>query len=90
MLVEPKEALMAQVLKMTPREFPSRKASKPSGARYSFACSDVGYKCDWRVEAATEDELMDRVEEHGRMAHNFQQLSDQKRFKLRNNIHRAA
>lgn len=33
---------------------------------------------------------MHKVEEHGREAHNFQQLSDQKRFKLRNNIQRAA
>jgi predicted small metal-binding protein len=75
---------MAQI-----HEFPSRKGSKRN-ERYSFACSDVGYKCDWRTEASSEEELMDRVEEHGRSAHNFQQLSDQKRFKLRNNIHRAA
>lgn len=58
--------------------------------RYSFACSDVGYPCDWHADAATEDELMKKVEEHGREAHNFQKLSDQKRFKLRNNIQRAA
>lgn len=76
---------MAQV-----REFPSRKENPQKSTRYSFACSDVGYQCDWRTEASSEDELMDRVEEHGRSAHNFQQLSDQKRFKLRNNIHRAA
>jgi predicted small metal-binding protein len=79
-----KEALMAQV-----REFPSRKDSQQN-KRYSFACRDVGYKCDWHTEASNENELMDQVEEHGRAAHNFQQLSDQKRFKLRNNIHRAA
>jgi predicted small metal-binding protein len=73
-------------------EFPTRRETKQdrSQGRYSFACSDVGYKCDWRADAATEDELMHKVEEHGREAHNFQQLSDQKRFKLRNNIQRAA
>jgi len=72
------------------RSFPSGKDKAHSGTRYSFACSDVGYQCDWRTEASSEDELMDQVEEHGRTAHNFQQLSDQKRFKIRNNIHRAA
>lgn len=76
------------------RKFPSRKDTRKdgqrSGARYSFACSDVGYQCDWRTEASSEEELMNQVEEHGRATHNFQQLSDQKRFKLRNNIHRAA
>jgi predicted small metal-binding protein len=86
MPIEPKimEALMADI-----RSFPSDK-DKQSRARYSFACGDVGYQCDWRTEASSEDELMDQIEEHGRTAHNFQQLSDQKRFKIRNNIHRAA
>jgi len=71
------------------REFPSSKNTGDK-SRYSFACSTVGYQCDWRAEAATEDELMQQVEEHGRTAHNFQQLSEQKRFKIRNNIQRAA
>jgi predicted small metal-binding protein len=72
------------------REFPHQRVEKGNHPRYSFACSDVGYKCDWRAEADSEEKLMDQVEEHGRSAHNFQQLSHQKRFKLRNNIHRAA
>ncbi len=72
------------------REFPAQNRRDQSQGRYSFACSDVGYQCDWRADAASEDELMHKVEEHGREAHNFQQLSDQKRFKIRNNIQRAA
>ena len=72
------------------REFPAQNKSEQNQDRYSFACSDVGYPCDWHADADTEDELMTKVEEHGREAHNFQQLSDPKRFKLRNNIQRAA
>ena len=73
------------------REFPHQRMDKHAQSpRYTFACRDIGYQCDWRTEADSEEKLMEEVEEHGRSAHNFQQLSDQKRFKLRNNIHRAA
>lgn len=72
------------------RQFPRQNDRTPSQGRYSFACSDVGYQCDWRADASSEDDLMNQVEEHGREAHNFQQLSQQKRFKIRNNIQRAA
>jgi predicted small metal-binding protein len=71
------------------REFPSG-TNTAGSKRFSFACSNVGYDCDWRAEAGSEDELLQQVEEHGRTAHNFQQLSQQKRFKIRNNIQRAA
>lgn len=72
------------------REFPARNDRNGAHRPYSFACTDMGYQCDWRADAVSEDELMHKVEEHGRQAHNFQQLSDQKRFKIRNNIQRAA
>lgn len=72
------------------REFPGATDRTANQGRYSFACSDVGYQCDWRADAASEDDLLRKVEEHGREAHNFQQLSQQKRFKIRNNIQRAA
>ncbi len=36
---------------------------------YSFACSDTGLTCDGEFSAATEDELMQLIDEHYRTAH---------------------
>jgi predicted small metal-binding protein len=57
---------------------------------YEFRCADVGYECDFKTTGTSEEEVMQHIEEHGREAHNMQTLSDQKKYKLRNNIRRAA
>jgi predicted small metal-binding protein len=61
-----------------------------AGADYTFRCADMGYQCAFETHGGSEEEVMNQVEQHGREAHNMQQLSDQKRYKIRNNIRRAA
>jgi predicted small metal-binding protein len=57
---------------------------------YSFRCADLGHKCDWEVNGRSSEEVLQRVEEHGRQNHNMQNISDQLRYKIRNNIRLAA
>jgi predicted small metal-binding protein len=39
--------------------------------KVSFACSDMGQTCDWQVSGDSEDEVMQRIEQHGREAHDL-------------------
>jgi predicted small metal-binding protein len=57
---------------------------------YSFRCADVGQKCDWQVNGRSQEEVVRKAEEHGREAHNMQNISEQMRYKIRNNIRLAA
>ena len=39
-------------------------------ARVNFKCSDVGPKnCDWQVSGNSEQEIMPKIEQHGREKH---------------------
>jgi predicted small metal-binding protein len=42
------------------------------------------------VNGRSLEEVLQRVEEHGRQNHNMQNISDQLRYKIRNNIRLAA
>jgi len=69
----------------------SKKQSKQAdGADYTFRCADMGYQCSFETHGGSEEDVMAQVEQHGRETHNMQQLSDQKRYKIRNNIRHAA
>ena len=57
---------------------------------YSFRCADLGQKCDWEVSGRSLEEVLHQVEEHGRENHNMRNISDQLRYKIRNNIRLAA
>ena len=61
-----------------------------TGVDYTFRCADVGYQCGFEIHGSSEEEVMNQVEQHGRAAHHMQQLSEQKKYKIRNNIRRAA
>jgi predicted small metal-binding protein len=67
-------------------EQPQHQSSGP----YSFRCADVGQKCDWQVDGRSAEEVLQRVEEHGREAHNMRNISEQMRYKIRNHIRLAA
>lgn len=36
---------------------------------YSFECGDTGLTCDGKFSADTEDELLQQIDEHYRVAH---------------------
>lgn len=75
------------------RSIDANRESQPNqgtGADYSFRCADVGYQCSFETHGGSEEDVMNQVEQHGREAHNMQQLSDRTKYKIRNNIRRAA
>jgi predicted small metal-binding protein len=58
--------------------------------KLNFRCSDVGPKnCDWQVSGNSEQEIMPKIEQHGREKHNMT-IDDNIRQKVRGAIHRAA
>ena len=60
-------------------------------ARHSFRCADAGHAdCKWETSGESEDEVMRRVEEHGRHDHGMSDWSEAMRKKVRDNIHRRA
>ena len=40
----------------------------------SFKCKDVGMACSFEATAATEAELMAKIQEHGSKAHNIKTI----------------
>ncbi len=52
-----------------------------------FRCADVGNtSCNWSVVAENEDEVMRRVEQHGKEAHGINDVDDKTREKIRGAI----
>jgi predicted small metal-binding protein len=61
-----------------------------TGKKLNFRCSDVGPKnCDWQVSGNSEQEIMPKIEQHGREDHGMT-IDDQTRDKVRGAIHRQA
>lgn len=61
-----------------------------SGKKVNFQCSDVGPKnCDWKVSGNSEEEIMPKIEKHGREAHNMT-IDEPTKNKVRSAIHRQA
>ena len=47
-----------------------------------FACRDIGLECDFSTQAATADELMPKITEHARSAHNMAQIDEATKAKI--------
>jgi len=48
------------------------KNPQESQGKVNFKCSDVGPKnCDWQVSGNSEQEIMPKIEQHGREKHNM-------------------
>jgi len=61
-----------------------------SNKKLNFRCADVGPKnCDWQVSGDSEQEIMPKIEQHGREQHNLT-IDDATRNKVRNAIQRRA
>lgn len=68
-------------------EFNTERDESPVGER-SFRCSDVGNAdCRFETTAHTEEELMSRIEEHGREAHGINSFDADTRRKMLDAIH---
>jgi predicted small metal-binding protein len=59
-------------------------------SKVNFKCSDVGLKhCDWQVSGNSEQEIMAKIEQHGREEHGLQ-IDDYTRNRVRDAINRQA
>ena len=54
----------------------------------TFRCADAGFKeCSWQTSGRDDNEVLDRVREHGREAHGISNFDDNMRRKVQENIH---
>jgi predicted small metal-binding protein len=51
-----------------------------------FACKDIGMNDDYRVEGRSEQELMPKIAEHARTAHNMNEISPDTMEKIKGAI----
>ena len=66
---------------------------KNNNYKLVFQCSDVGQRndCDWQVSGTSEEELMPKIEQHGREKHNLKSsLDGASRKKVCDAIRKAA
>lgn len=40
----------------------------------SYTCRDVGVNCDWKVRGQTKEEVLGKIREHARTAHNMKEI----------------
>ena len=58
--------------------------------KVNFKCSDAGLKnCDWQVSGNSEQEIMPKIEQHGREKHGLE-IDDHTRNRVRDAINRQA
>jgi predicted small metal-binding protein len=51
-----------------------------------FACKDIGMNCSFRTEAPTEAELLKKIAEHAKTAHNLDSVPPDVMAKIRKAI----
>jgi predicted small metal-binding protein len=56
---------------------------------WSFACRDLGFGCEWRLRAASVDEVKVRFFEHARCAHSVSQPSAEWSGRVESASHRT-
>ena len=58
-----------------------------SPGKKSFRCSDAGpANCTWQTTGSSEQEIIPKIEQHGREAHNIQKMDDNMRDRVRKAI----
>jgi len=78
---------MAQDLSKAPS---SERSTGQENQKLKFRCSDVGPKtCNWQVSGNSEDEILPKIEQHGREEHNLS-MDESARSKVRSAIQRQA
>lgn len=51
--------------------------------KYTFACRDIGISCDFKAEAANMEDLLPKIAEHAKNAHDMAQIDDETMAKVR-------
>jgi len=49
----------------------------------SFACKDIGMSCGFIAKAETEEQLLKKIAEHAKKAHNMQTIDDATMAKIK-------
>jgi predicted small metal-binding protein len=69
------------------RSTPSARDSR----EMTFRCADAGREnCNWEVRGQSEEEMMQRIERHGREQHNINSFDENSRNKILNAIRRRS
>jgi predicted small metal-binding protein len=55
----------------------------------AFECRSIGFPCEWALHGDTAHEIVDRVREHAKCAHNLPDLSPDLVTKVEAAIHSA-
>jgi predicted small metal-binding protein len=58
--------------------------------KYSFHCGEVMKGCSWQATANSKEELMAKVEEHGKRDHHVTNIDPETRQKVEGAIHKQA
>jgi predicted small metal-binding protein len=58
-------------------------------AELSFECRSLGYSCEWELRAASTSEILARLRDHARCAHNQPELSPETVRRVEGAIHPA-
>jgi predicted small metal-binding protein len=58
--------------------------------QYTFNCGDVMQGCSWQGTANSKEELMAKVEEHGKRDHNITKIDPETRQMVEGAIHKQA
>jgi predicted small metal-binding protein len=56
-------------------------------SQVAFECRSIGLPCEWALRTETPREILDRVREHAKCAHNMPELSTELVSKIQGAIH---
>ena len=54
----------------------------PMPKKFSFACKDIGMSCGFEANAERKEELMGKIAEHARSAHNINKIDSELQKKV--------
>jgi predicted small metal-binding protein len=52
----------------------------------SFTCSDAGVNCNWSASAENHEDLLNKIKEHAKSVHNFEEIPPELYEKVKNAI----
>jgi predicted small metal-binding protein len=58
--------------------------------KYNFKCGEVMQGCTWQASANSKDELLSKIEEHGRKDHHVTNMNPETKQKVEGAIHQQA
>lgn len=58
-------------------------------AKYRFACADIGMECGFKTEAKSKEELMPKIVEHAKTAHNITEITPELQKKVEGAIKKS-